>query len=480
MDTFLINFANRQGFYGSGFFLFENDAIDPIAEKITASSHGPLMDMFRLLAVTNYGITSRFSVAEQIQNVMSGVLLSNCEMTLDGITTRSECITRHFDSVTKLSEAILESLQYDVKEWEIFVLEQLFHQLRIIEQKYEETCLDYDETIQKGQQWHNNRDLVELNKTINVKNVSKHVETLAKDVRLLETQLQEAESQSNIYRLEHEKLLQQLALHRKALSLIHSQEKSSIITDVLSFEPQVLSWNTVELLFPNKLRNTFDISACLHWNLLELSSVDAGMDSSYSSSSILNTTIEQVLGTPLVTYSSQVAGETVFSSTSCNLMKSLFGVRCDDNSFWWPKILLEMVGLLEEKRSADLSDAVLTASNLFFSVQMLDYDVSETEHAFQCKASVVLPPLGRTVGLQIQPKDCSVLLLFWYDPNDIRTIVRLLPKYVEILDSSGLFSAEDERLKNVKYSLKEMQDINCNSLVLHHVCRTAFELFHTS
>ena len=111
---------------------------------------------------------------------------------------------------------------------------------------------------------------------------------------------------------------------------------------------------------------------------------------------------------------------------------------------------------------------------------MLDFDISELELEFQCTASVSVPSAGHIIGLQIQPQYCSFLLSFWYDPEDMRTIVRMLPKSVNIMDSSGLMHAAEERCRSVDLALKEMQDISCNSLVLRHVCRRAVALFHTS
>jgi hypothetical protein len=244
-------------------------------------------------------------------------------------------------------------------------------------------------------------------------------------------------------------------------------------TDILSFEPQVLSWNTVELLFPGKLSNSYGISARLRWTLSDLPPGDVSADSS-----ILSTSYDQVLSAPVAAYSSQISGSMFCSSSSFHLLKALFGVEDEQDTFGWSQNLLEMVGLLDERRSIDFSDAVLTASKLFSSIQMLDFDISELELEFQCKASVSVPSSGHIIGLQIQPKGCSLLLLFWYDPEDMRTIVRLLPKYVNVMDSSGLIHTADERCQSLDLALKEMQDISCNCLVLRHVCRRAVELFH--
>jgi hypothetical protein len=473
LDALLINFANRHEFHGSGTFFFESDLFDRKAMNFITREDESIKDMLSCFTNNAFGLISKMSFLEQVNIVVSKALQSEC------VARRSEHTTGYFDSSAKLSEAIIQFVLYDFMEWEIFLLEHLLLQLRTMDQQYELVCSHYDRAVQENRQIEEEHVSSEVTRRVCVKNVSKHVERLAKDIRVLESELKDAELQVNAHCLQNQKLSQNLALHRKALSLIQQQEKCFMNTDLLSFEPQVLSWNTVELLFPSKLCNSYGISVCLRWTLSDLPSGDVSADSS-SSSSILSTTYDQELSAPLLACSSQISGSTFCSSTSFFLLKALFGVDHEQDTFCWSQNLLEMVGLVDERRSTGLSDAVLTASKLFSSIQMLDSDISELELEFQCKASVLLPPSGRIIGLQIQPQYCSFLLSFWYDPEDMRTIVRLLPKSVNIMDSSGLMHAADERCRSVDLALKEMQDISCNSLVLRHVCRRAVALFHTS
>lgn len=469
LETVLSNSAKRQIFQGAS-LLLDRSFVQKIADDFMVNefkNRGPLsvlQEMFSFLRNECPG-TCMFSVLQEIDHATSKALLDTKRI------ERSNVPGDRTDAV----ESTLESLQRDSAEWEVAVLEQLIVQLSLIENTYEQQCVKCETSIQECEKWKEANNVntnyigKEPRKAIR-NNVPKQVEKLAKDVRVLENHIRAAETEAPLLRLINANYLQELTLYRKALSLIRSQEQSTATTELISFEPRVLAWNNVELMFPNVISG---VSSCVCWSLSERP-VDYSLMDVESCDSNFDT-MEQVLELPVITI---VPHDAIPNSSMplYQLLMLLFGGNSNDEIKTCFMSLLEISGLLEEKRNIDLPNAVLTASEIFACIKMLEYDISETESDFNCKA-VIFQLAGRKVGLQIQlniEDHEDVRLKFWYDPKDLRSITRLLPSSVDV-ERLGMIDS-DELCEKVQLSFKEMLESNCNSLILQNVCRSTRKL----
>ena len=494
IGVFLSNAAERQCFSGGEGLLepafIDQIAINDVCKCELGHSNGlvsTFLDTFNLLG-KECESPFRLSLIELVDDAMIKALAGNS--VCGGRATKATTLINlrgskynEYGLINGLIENCVNAVQRECIEWEVQVVERMLVQLSAAENRIEQEYAECDECLQKCNRSKLSLDVESVSPIIRKMridtNVSTQVEKLARDVRMLENIIGVAENKLTYARVMHELCLQQKSLKRKALQLVRSQEKCFTTSDLVPFEPQVLSWNKVELLYPNVFDDT---STCVGWSLSERAAKSSVNEVNSCDSN--SEASERVWGIPSVT---SVPPEFSFESSTLtsHLLRSLFSRTSDDHNSSLLLTLMDIVGLFQEKCQSDLSNSVLTASEVLGRIKMLEYDIIETEKEFHCKVNILPPAEGeRMVGVHV-PLDfggrCHVSMRFWYDPGDYGNLVRLLPSSFDLdVDIGETFTYVDQLSECVKHMLRERVKSNCNVLALRTACRSIYELMGIS